>query len=186
MSDLNAEELEALLRTLDPDREAASRAYLLLREKLVASFARWGCHCPEDLTDEAINRVARKIAGGETVQRVPGYAVTVARYVWLEFQRRPAPITGLDAELPVAAPDPALLDGDPAERQVEALRHCLSRLPLPQKHLFVEYHREGDHTRNRQRLADRHRITLNTLRIRVHRLRRGLQECITTRLGQAG
>jgi DNA-directed RNA polymerase specialized sigma24 family protein len=179
---LSPEELAALLGALATDRDAAGRAYEALREKLIATFARRGCHCPEDLADETINRVARKIAGGEAVQRVPGYAVTVARYIWLEFQNRPAAITGLDTELPVGAPDPALLDGDPAERQVEALQHCLGRLPLPQKVLFVDYHRDGDHTRNRQRLADRHRITLNTLRIRVHRIRRGLQECITARL----
>src|SRR4051794_6059062 len=50
-----------LLSWLDPDPEAAGRQYELIRQKLITLFTCRRCMFPEDLADETINRVTRKL-----------------------------------------------------------------------------------------------------------------------------
>src|SRR5262245_29922660 len=63
---MTAEELEALLERLDPDRERAGDRYVEIRKRLVRLLQWRGSANPEELADEAINRVARKLARKKT------------------------------------------------------------------------------------------------------------------------
>src|ERR687883_865457 len=56
---LTQESFDRLLAWLDPDREQAGKKYEEVRSRLVRGFSSHGCPVPEDLADEAINRVAK-------------------------------------------------------------------------------------------------------------------------------
>ena len=58
---LTKEAFDSLLSWLDPDREWAGEKYEVIRARLIKVFAYRGCHTPEELADETINRVAKKI-----------------------------------------------------------------------------------------------------------------------------
>ncbi|HMB27307.1 MAG TPA: hypothetical protein VKS99_04340, partial [Blastocatellia bacterium] len=58
---------DSLLAQLGPDRESAARAYLDLRRALFIFFATRGAASPDEMTDETINRVARRLSEGERI-----------------------------------------------------------------------------------------------------------------------
>jgi DNA-directed RNA polymerase specialized sigma24 family protein len=78
---------EKLLRGLDPDRSAAGDKYENLRRKLARFFAWEGCEFGEDLADEALNRLARKLDEGEQIGGMERYAFGVARLMLKEEAR---------------------------------------------------------------------------------------------------
>src|SRR5215510_16416550 len=90
---LTQESFDALLDWLDPEREIAGQKYEEIRRRLIKLFACRSCHEPEDLTDETINRVTRKLkeiateAAGDRV----AYFYAVANNVFKEYLRRRLP-----------------------------------------------------------------------------------------------
>src|SRR5262245_60596415 len=86
----NQESLDNLLGWLSSDRDEAGRKYEEVRRRLVRIFVCRGCIDAEDLADEAINRVMRKVP-----EIVPSYVddpalyfLAVAHRVCLEHLRR--------------------------------------------------------------------------------------------------
>ena len=67
---MTQESFDSLLAWLDADRERAGRRYEEIRRRLIKILACRGCHDPEDLADEAINRVAGKV--GEVAKDYSG------------------------------------------------------------------------------------------------------------------
>ena len=74
-------------------------------------------------------------------------------------------------------PPPPAEEPEAGDR-IDCLRHCLQRLPDEQRELVLRYHQESDHIRSRQTLSQELGIPMNALRIRVHRVRRKLEECV--------
>jgi DNA-directed RNA polymerase specialized sigma24 family protein len=145
--------------------------------KLVRFFEWRGCRGPEDLADETINRVARRLREGVKIQAADpfpffiGVAQLVLREVWRQYQR----VQQLHGEPP---PIPQL-EGEPLEdRRLECLLECLDRLQPEERRLVLHYHDEENRIRGRRELAAELGIRLNALRIRAHRLRRRLETCI--------
>ena len=67
---LGSEPFEALLLRLGSDRETAGERYLQLRQRLVAVFEYRHCPRPEELADETLDRVARRLQEmGSAVRR---------------------------------------------------------------------------------------------------------------------
>src|SRR4029079_2064984 len=64
---LTGEAFELLLAALHPERERAAAAYEQLRERTIGLLRWWGASRPEELTDETLDRVARKLAEGAPV-----------------------------------------------------------------------------------------------------------------------
>src|SRR5260370_34983347 len=58
---IKQEDFDRLLMWLDPDPERAGLTYEKIRWRLVAILAARGCTCPEELADETIDRVARRV-----------------------------------------------------------------------------------------------------------------------------
>lgn len=177
---------ERLLVWLDPERERAGQRYQDIRVRLIRIFTCRGCHESEDLADETINRVARKLA--EVAETYEGdralYFYGVAHRVYLEYLRkRPARA----AVLPVRAP-PARTDEEREadEREYECLERCMSRLPAASRDLMLQYYRgeKREKIEHRKRLAARLGIGLNALRIRACRIRETLYQCVQTCLGE--
>jgi len=170
---LTQESFDRLLAWLGADPEEAGRRYEEIRRSLIKIFTCRGCHEPEDMADETINRVVAKlpdIEAGYTGERAL-YFYGVANKVQLEYlRRRPAP----------PAPPPAPAPSEEDEREYECLLHCVGGLSPDHRELVLQYYREEKRAKidNRKHLAERLGIALNALRIRAHRIRLGLQKCV--------
>jgi hypothetical protein len=79
------------LNWLDLGTDSNGEKYLEIRRRLVQYFDRKNCTSPDELADETLNRVARRLAeeGGISGVTPVHYCYLVARFVFLEYQRRP-------------------------------------------------------------------------------------------------
>lgn len=193
---LTTEAFEGLLSHLDDDAEHAASAYELLRQKLSRVFRYRGCTSALDLADEVFNRTARKIAQGEQIPQgeITNYLFGVARNVLREYYRRPEPgAISIDDLSPSAQPieDPQRIAEELApqrltEDRLRCLEGCLERHPPETRELVISYYegQERAKIRNRLEMAQRMGITMNTLRIRMHRTRSQLERCVSECLGR--
>lgn len=180
-----------LLARFDGDVERAGEKYELTRSQLIKYFECRGCRSPGDLADEAINRVARKIAEGEDIppQTFSSYFYGVARNISKEHLRdlesAASPLELLAAsEHPLKDPS-ALAEAESGrsrrERRLECLDACVKNFPPETREMLISYYEgeEGVKIRNRKRMAKDLGISLNNLRTRVYRLRERLEKCIS-------
>jgi DNA-directed RNA polymerase specialized sigma24 family protein len=179
---LTEEAFTKFLACLDTDPARAGEKYEALREALV-KFLDWrGALFPEELVDEAFNRVARKIDEGETIRDVPAYCHGVARLVFLQSLEHPRnKRIQLEDIRPIAVPEP---EPDVDDVRRKCLSHCLRQLPVEDRELITEYYRKERRGKidHRVSLAEKLGITLNALRSRAQRIRDKLERCILRRL----
>lgn len=185
--ELNREAFANMLARLDADEERAAEKYSKICERLAKFFECRGCASPSDLTDETVNRVARRLHEGEEIRADEPmlYFYGVARNVLRErVYRSGAKFLSLDDLLPSQHPceDPhRLLDEFNArrgrERLLECLSRCLDELPAQSRELLLEYYSDEKQARIewRKQMADSLGITVNALKIRVFRIRRTLE-----------
>ena len=174
---LTAEGFEALLAQLDADRERAGERYETIRRKLVRLFDWRGCDSSEELADETINRVSRRMAEGIELRSSDpyGYFCGVAHHVYKEVLRQSSRQRRALESGGWPPPEPA---GEADDLHLECLRRCLKGLTDKERDLVLRYHQGENNIRNRQTLARELGIPLNALRIRVHRIRRKLEDCV--------
>jgi DNA-directed RNA polymerase specialized sigma24 family protein len=170
---LTQEAFDRLLAQLDSDREQAGIKYEDLRRRLVKLFQWRGGVFPEDLADDTLNRVAKNLELGEVIANFTAYCLGIARNVFLEHLRsrqREAVLKSVPHQ-PAAIPD---------ESRRECLEHCLRGMAPQDFQTVMQYYQEDKHARieARRELASRLGIPLNALRIRMHRVRAQLQECV--------
>ncbi len=170
---LNREDFDRLLSWLDPDPDRAGVIYEKIRWRLIAILASRGCSIPEELADETIDRVARRVidihdayTGDKSI-----YFLGVMNNVHHEFLRRPA------------LPKSTLVDvDDVATREAThlCLNKCLERLAPYSRSLIETYYAENKRRKIdlRKRIAAELGISINTLRLRALRIREKLQVCI--------
>lgn len=188
---LTRESLEGLLARLHADRDQAAEAYERIRARLLKFFDLRGCHAAEQAADETIDRVARRLAEGESIRAEDAspYFLGVARNVLREFWARPdggwRSIDDVDAaELP-APPEPVA--DEEAERRWRCLERCLGALAPGARELVLEYYEWGRRQRigSRKQLCERLGLTANAVRIRAHRIRASLERCVRDCAGEA-
>jgi RNA polymerase sigma factor (sigma-70 family) len=176
---LTQDAFDRLLAAFGEDRERAGDKYLEVRGNLIRFFEWRGCPFPEDHADEAMNRVARKLAEGEAVLNPSAYCIGVARLLLLEINKERAREQQALGEM---ASSPATTnDDDPeSEASIECLRACLENLPADNRELIIEYYQgeKGTKIENRKKLTERFGVPVNTLRMRALRLREKLQACV--------
>jgi DNA-directed RNA polymerase specialized sigma24 family protein len=169
---LTQESFDALLAWLDPDRAQAGMKYEEIRRRLIKIFVCRGCGEPEDLADECINRVVKKLRDIEdTFNGDPAlYFYGVANKVHLEYVRR----------RPIPPCPPPITDAEDLEKEYACLEKCMRKLPHENRALLLEYYQEERRAKidHRKHLAERLGIGLNALRIRAYRIRSVLQECV--------
>jgi RNA polymerase sigma factor (sigma-70 family) len=178
--------LDKLLAHFSDNREEAGRQYELMRVRLLRYFEWRSCPSPEDLTDETINRVARRIDEGENVFNLPAYFFSVARLIFMESLRdRERTSVPLDDIPEVSAEQP--FKDDQSESRLRCLDDCLNRLPVESRTLILKYYHEERRAKIdvRRQLAEGLGIPLNALRIRAHRTRTVLEKCVRECLAQA-
>jgi RNA polymerase sigma factor (sigma-70 family) len=177
--DFTQDAFDKFLTWLDPDRERAAKKYEEVRRRLIKIFSCRGCPEAEDLADETINRVIRK--AHDMIDSYVGdpalYFYGVARNVHLEYLRKghaPLPLPQIDLT---------------QEKEIESccLDECMAKLPQEQRQWVLEYYEDEKRVKidHRKDMARRLGIAPNALRIRMHRIRASLQNCVARCLNQS-
>jgi RNA polymerase sigma factor (sigma-70 family) len=174
---LTKESLEKLLLWLDQDPKCAGEKYETLRLGLVRFFEWRGCVTAEDLADEAIDRLARRIVQGEEIRNIYSYSVGVARFVFLETVKEREKQQAALRQLPV---NPIQEEVPGEDVRLECLRKCLQSLPAESSQLVMAYYQDTGRNKiaARKKLAQQLGVSQHTFRMRLQRLRAKLEECV--------
>lgn len=175
---LTAAAFDKLLASLDSDRDRAAHTYEEIRTHLVRLFIWRGCPHPEDYADETINRVARKLAAGEQLADVPTYFFGVARMLVKEFHKKQE----IERQALQKLPDPINFSNqsETTELRITCLERCLGEQANTAREMILTYYHGDKRVKieNRKLLAQRLRVSLNTLRMQALRLRQRLESCV--------
>jgi DNA-directed RNA polymerase specialized sigma24 family protein len=182
-STLTQESFTKLLAWLHEDYEEAGRIYEDVRSKLIRGFKSHGCTVGEDLADETINRVTRKLP--EIVDRYVGdpkrYFFGVAYKVLQEYQRHATDVVPLPPrEIPFEE------RRDDSELVYGCLEMCLSKLAPQSRELILQFYQGEKQVKikRRKELAHQMNTKLGNLRLQAHRIRLSLRKCIMACLEQ--
>jgi DNA-directed RNA polymerase specialized sigma24 family protein len=184
---------ERLLAWLDEGSNSEGQKYLVMRERLVAFFDRKNCLAPDDLADEVLNRVARRLQEeGSFADDPPArYCYIVARFVFHEYLRRTEKDELLNHQIrrrsdqgnsfaPTAGDENEL-----KERMLDCLDGCTDALDDLNRKIIFGYYigKERVKIDNRRALAADLGITVNALSIRACRIRDKLEGCVRNCVG---
>jgi RNA polymerase sigma factor (sigma-70 family) len=171
---------DEILDWLHPDREEAANLYVQLRNDLTKIFAWNRCADPDGLTDEVFDRVARKVfAVRQSYEGDPRlFFYGVARNLLKESPKRikkQLPLEGTD--LPVSE---AAVEDETARMRDDCLHVCLQELSAEKRKLVLDYYAKEKQAKidHRTELARELGISVESLRVRVHRIRGTLEKCI--------
>jgi RNA polymerase sigma factor (sigma-70 family) len=171
---------DALLTWLDPDREKAGERYEHIRQALINIFSWHGCADAEDLADETISRVTKKV-----LELAPNYKGDQALYFYGVAKKMQWEIGRRDqttAKLPLldnVKDSTRQPDSNDFELEYECLDQCLAQLPAADRDLIMLYYRQDQpKIDSRKELARKLDVAPNTLRVKVHRIRLMLHLCI--------
>lgn len=175
---------DGFLATLDRDRDKAGEKYEHIRLKLLKYFQWCGSDVPDIDADETINRVTRRIYEGRNVYNLTGYIYGVAKLVHAESVKRRNRRLALH-EGPFIEPFSTSVELEMANYQ-ECLERCLGCLSDEDREVITEYYRykKTEKIDCRKRLAARLGISVETLRVKMHRQRLHLESCVQKYLGR--
>jgi hypothetical protein len=189
---LNQGAFQQFLKWLDGGADSCGESYLEMRRRLVLYFDRKKCAWPDELADETLNRVARRLEEeGQITEASPAhYCYIVAKFVFLEAVRGPekrktnlddlSPFNQASSQLAV----PPLPDAEELarERRLDCLEGCLRKLQTGDQNLILEYYQGEQRAKieRRAQLAERLGLTMNALTIRACRIRTKLELCVKT------
>ena len=158
---------------MDSDRDRAALAYEKLRERTAGLLEWWGATNADELADETLDRVARKLEEGASVKEgsLAAYVRGVARLVFYEARRA-------DRSDPLPPTDVAAPPADDEPRALECLDECLKSLATQERRLVLLYY-DDRKAETRQRIARELDISMTALRIRMHRIRGRLEVCVS-------
>jgi DNA-directed RNA polymerase specialized sigma24 family protein len=189
---LSPDAFQQFLKWLDGGVDSGGESYLEMRRRLVFYFDRRNCASPDDLADETLNRVARRLEeeGAITDASPAHYCYIVAKFVFLEAVRSPetrkinvddlTPSAQAASRLTVSA----LPDAEEVakERRLNCLEVCLRKLQTGDQELILEYYQGEQRAKieRRSQLAEHLGLTINALTIRACRIRTKLELCVKT------
>jgi len=168
----------AAFKIFGGEPKQAEEQFRVLRQKLLCFFEWNRCSSPEDLAHETICRALRRIAEGAEIyaDNPQSYFFGVARNLLLEEWKRsasdPLPMPE-NFEVEVPAEDTGGLS--PLERKM-LLGEGLRRLPPEESYLILRYFSDGP-----EPLCTQLNMSHNAMRIRVHRIRKKLEQYLIQR-----
>ena len=174
------ESFDEILAWLNPDRDLAANMYVQLRHDLAKLFM-WGrCADPEGMTDETFDRVAKKVH--EVKQSYQGdprlYFRAVANNLIKEnFKKIKTQVSLDDVDLPAQQ---TIETAEETADIEECLQSCLRKLDSEKRKLILAYYAKEKQAKidHRHELARRFGISVETLRVRVFRIRASIEQCI--------
>lgn len=177
---LPPESFEEILAWFNSDRDVAASMYLQLRNDLTKLFELNHCADPEWLTDETFDRVAKKVhVLRQTYEGDPRlYFYGVARNVIKEDQKKVKTHASIEEVEPLA--QEIEFKAETADMREECLHSCLQELSAEKRDLILNYYAKEKQAKidHRAELAHRLGTSVETLRVRVYRIRNRLVECI--------
>lgn len=180
------ETFRRFLDWLDEGVDSGGERYLEMRRRLAFYFDRKNCSSPDDLADETLNRVARKIEERGTISGLSPshYCYIVARFVFLESLRgtehRESSLEDVAASSLTTEPAAAASGASAETIRLDRLEKCLNKLEGKERDLILEYYQGEKRTKieRRAQLAARLGLSLNALTIRACRIRNKLEDCV--------
>jgi DNA-directed RNA polymerase specialized sigma24 family protein len=171
-------DFESFLKQLDPSGERATEAFDRLRRRLV-KFFEWNRMPAEDLASETLEKVVTRLRH-ERVSDVTAFAHGVARSVLAQARQKSARERGFVPESDSVDPEQEIVDYIDQLSEVTCLRGCLAKLKAEDRGLVLEYYNGEvkDLGLQRRALADKNGMSINTLRVRVIRIREMLRQCL--------
>jgi DNA-directed RNA polymerase specialized sigma24 family protein len=181
-----------LLAWLDEGKSSDGQNYLEMRERLVAYFDRKNCLQPDDLADETLNRVARRLEEEGTIEtETPAkYCYITARFVFMESLREKdknsVPLDDVlrKGENKVTVKDETD-EKEIKEKRLKCLELCTEKLEAASRDTIVSYYYGEERVKieNRRALARSLNISVNALTIRACRIRDKLESCVRKCVG---
>jgi DNA-directed RNA polymerase specialized sigma24 family protein len=190
---LNKDALRRLLNWLDGGAESDGQAYLEMRRRLTDYFVRKNCPAADDLADETLTRVARRLEEeGITRADTPArYCYIVARFVFLEHLRETRAHRMVTHGSGDVAPEPiapSAVDAAEAaatrEKRFTCLQKGLEELDPLNRRIITRYYIGSERVKidNRRELAVSLGLSVNALTIRACRIRTrleaGVRRCV--------
>jgi len=161
------QDFDDFILRLDPACTDLKSGYRRLRLKLVKFFAWRRCDDPETLADETIARLAGRIIAKEEIRSEWAFVYGVATNVFREYFRD----KGKQEKL-----TNALTDLETISHQLDindCQRQCWNQLERKKQELLKKYYDEE----HRDILAKSLGVTLNALRLQIHRIKSELKDC---------
>ena len=169
---LQKTDFDRLLVWLDPNPDHAGELYEKIRWRLIAILASRGCRDAEELADDTIDRVARRVNDIEAtyVGDKSLYFLGVMNNVHHEYLKRP--------RLSEIAPPPD--DSVAKEQTYLCLDKCIEKLTPHAREIIEQYYAADKRAKInlRKRIASALGISHSNLRLRALRIRAKLQTCI--------
>ncbi|HSE23557.1 MAG TPA: hypothetical protein VLB68_17955 [Pyrinomonadaceae bacterium] len=175
------ESFNEILAWLNADREKAAAIYVQLRQDLTKIFSWNRCVDPEGLTDEVFDRVAKKVHYlMHTFEGDPRlFFYGVARNVLKEVPKKMRTQISLEDVDLGATPVKDSRD-ESAELREDCLQLCLKELSSERRELILAYYARDKQAKidHRTEMARDLGTSVETLRVRAHRIRAALEQCI--------
>ena len=161
-----------------------------MRRRLSLYFDRKSCPSADDLADETLNRVARRLEeqGGITDVVPARYCYITAKFVLLEHLRKadhsqasldnaPSPSRFVSS---LTAPSAGDDEPEAKEKVFNCLELCLQKLPASDRGFILDYYQGERRAKieRRSELAVSLGLTMNALAIRACRIRNKLEACV--------
>jgi RNA polymerase sigma factor (sigma-70 family) len=186
---LSKDALQRLLNWLDGGANSGGHAYIEMRRRLRDYFGRKNCRTADDLADETLTRVARRleeegITRGETPAR---YCYIVARFVFLEHLRETKVhpmVTQVSGDVAPQPSAPSAADAAESagtqEKLLACLQKCLQELDPLNRRIITRYYVGSARVKidNRRELAESLGLSVNALTVRACRIRTRLEACV--------
>ncbi len=179
---------QRLLNWLDGGTSSDGQKYLEMRRRLVAYFDRKNCQAPEDLADETLNRLARRLEEEGIVEdNTPArYCYIVARFVFMETMRESKRENNHQGVFRRQSNISALKwsihedEKQIKEKMLNCLTQCIRTLDTLDQEIITRYYigKAREKIDNRRALAENLGISMNALSIRACRIRDKLEVCI--------
>ena len=175
---VNQSNFDKLLAWLNEDRDLAAEKYETIRLRLTKIFYARGCREAEELADDTIERVTKKVDSvAENYEGDPAlYFYGVAKNVFLEQTRKP-----VANELPPNLQnEPDESTPDELEARDRCLEKCLKKLSEEESKFILKYYKseKAQKIENRKKMMQKLDITVEALRVRAFRIREKLQKCV--------
>lgn len=180
-AELDGDVFANLMKWLGDEPLSDGTNFLAQRRRLIIYFDRKNTDFPEDLADETLMRVARRLSEEGRIDGDPArFCYITARFVFHEWLRRASRVVDGEPELFDRAAVDTREDAEIRERRLDCLEKCVGSLDAISRQIITEYYLgvRREKIENRRELASRLGLTANALMIRASRIRDRLEDCI--------
>lgn len=174
---ITSTEFDRFLAVLDDQRERAGEIYERLRSSLTVYFIGKKFVNAEDLADEVIDRVIRRVNDDAKIYDIAAYCRKVAWYVAIEEWRTPSQVKETSQFLSALSRGISHHD----EVRLDLLQEGLDRLTPESRSLFLEYY-QWSYKGHRAELARQRSMSMPALHTQVFRIKQSLRAYINTAL----